>query len=773
MESCEGGQHERACEQASEQAFERAPDETAQRSRVRGVPRRCPGLVFIAALGTSATVAFAQPQSQSAASPSIEQVRFGGDHVYPPLQWLEAGEPRGFVIELSDAIAAQHGARAVHVLGTWPDTMRALADGDIDVLAMFESTSREREFIFVAPFLLTSHGIYTRDDPVALTAIGDLEGTAVAVEELSFAFDQLQSWTPGVRLIAASDTYDALRRVAAGQADYAVLAALPANNLIARHDFAIRQVGPSLWPRSYGFAVRRDRPALAAWIEDGLNALYESGEYHALHARWSRQLTEPQSPPSAFAVPIIVGVALATGLLAVFAWVRHLRQAVSTYSSRAANASNERDVAESRKQWVSDHDVYTELPRLHRFIARVNEVRDKHPGRPLCVVALRLVELEQTVRAYGHDAGIQLASDMAQRLRAMSFDAYGLSGRDVFLVCGDPQFAEARLRVSGSAADTLVLPIGGLPETIAGCAVASVDVDARELVRRAEAALGLAERSAEKWVEYRPAFDPGEADIQLVRLFRETSGEGLFAVFQPQVDIRSGEVVGAEALARWNAPGIGLVPPSRFIPLLEHAGLVRYVTRRMINESVRVAAELRRAGFDCPVSVNVAVSDLLGDGTRRTIFRAFQDHGASPSCLKVELTETSFAESAETVRWVMSRLRDSGLKLSIDDFGTGFSSLSYLSEFPIDEVKIDRSFILGIEHKARSRSIVRATIAMAHELGLLVVAEGVESDAAMRLLLGDGCDRAQGYLVSRPVAEEDLLPYLEHQHERTARVRRH
>src|SRR5690606_20557700 len=148
------------------------------------------------------------------------------------------------------------------------------------------------------------------------------------------------------------------------------------------------------------------------------------------------------------------------------------------------------------------------------------------------------------------------------------------------------------------------------------------------------------------------------------------------------------------------------------------AHAIRSLTRRMISEAARVAALLRARGTPCTISVNVAASDLLEGDIRKGVFSALRSHGARAEDLRLELTETSVAESAESLRWVLSRLRDCGLSIAIDDFGTGFSSLSYLNDFPVDEVKIDRSFVSGLARKQRNRSIVRATIAMAHELGL-------------------------------------------------------
>src|SRR5690606_35720475 len=223
------------------------------------------------------------------------------------------------------------------------------------------------------------------------------------------------------------------------------------------------------------------------------------------------------------------------------------------------------------------------------------------------------------------------------------------------------------------------------PRVHGGSAACAVGVAARELVRRAESALGRAIDARLPWVEWDESLELDASDQQLVQLFRESHAEGLTAVFQPQVDLRSGAVVGAEALARWNAPGIGDVDAARIVKLLEDAGAIRSLTRRMISEAARVAALLQAPGAGgCAISVNVAASDLLDGDVRESIFRALRAHGARAEDLRLELTETSLAESAESLRWVLSRLRDSGLSISIDDFGTGFSSLSYLNDFPVD-----------------------------------------------------------------------------------------
>jgi len=466
---------------------------------------------------------------------------------------------------------------------------------------------------------------------------------------------------------------------------------------------------------------------------------------------------------------------LAVVLAAAAFWIRRLRRTIAAKNARLVGEAERRGAAEDRTRWASDHDVYTGLPRVHHFIDRVNDslARGGARVRDRSVVALKLAELDETIRALGHEAGIGMARRFGELLLSLGLDAYGVTGRDVFLAFGDRKKLETELRGRlASIDDTIATGIPPWPRVYAGSAPCGVDgSDARELVRRAETALGHAVAARELWVEWRESLEL-TADVRLVRLFRETRAEGLRAFFQPQVDVRTGAIVGAEALARWNAPGIGEVAPAKLVRLLEEAGAIRSLTRRMIREAARVAAALRARGTSCPISVNVAAADLLGGDILDSVLGAMRTHGTCAQDLKLELTETSFASSPDAMRWMMRRLRDSGLALSIDDFGTGFSSLAYLNDFPVDEVKIDRSFIAGLPGKQRNRSIVRATIAMAHELDLAVVAEGVDSDAVMRILREDRCDRAQGFLIAEPLPEADFLEFFADRERRALRMRR-
>ncbi len=701
-----------------------------------------------------------------------DRIVIGGDAHYPPFEWVDDGRAEGFYVDLSEALAKAGGAEVENRLGLWPDAIRALESGKVDAVAMFRSADREKEFLFTEPFFFVNHGIYARAGAPNVSSLHDLEHRRIAVEELSYAHQRLRDSAFPADLVLTANTVDALDAVQAGRADYALLAAPTANYLIRELGLGLRDVGPPLWPRGYAFAVRKDRVALARWLDANMAAILKNGTFASVYDRWRSRL-EPSAEHQLSRGLELALLPLAVLALFGLAWACKLRRSVRAGTDVLESESRRRLAAESRVRWATDHDAYTDLPRLHHFAAAVQTALDEGSAEataPVLVVAIRLADLDRTLRTLGHEAALAASREFAARLRSMPFAACGQS-RDVFFAFGDKQTIEAQLGRGQAGIDTLVLAGGAPLQVYCGSALWPADGGrADELLRRAEAALSVAVVRREPWVEYRSSLEPDEADLELLEQFRQTRGAGLQAAFQPQFDLRTGRIVGAEALARWTPAGFGPVPPGRFIPLLEDAGLIRWVTKRMIGEARRVADVIRDAGFVCPISVNVCVSDLLDATTRGHVFGLLRAHELGNADIKLELTETEVADKPEAIGLVIEQLKTQGIPVSIDDFGTGYSTLSHLSNFAVQEVKIDRSFVARMTRRSQDRSIVRSTIAMAHDLGLIVVAEGIETDIQAELLRQDGCDRAQGFLYAKPMSEADFLACLRAQDETRERA---
>lgn len=688
---------------------------------------------------------------------------FGGDAANPPFEWLDGDTARGFGVELARAIAEAGGVEAEHRLSTWPEALRALESGRIDVVTMYHSPERDEDFLFTPPFHFVHHAVYGRPDSPAGITLSDLEGHRIAVERNSYAQRRLLRDGAELELSETQSALMSLEAIRDGRVDYAVIPTEIADGLIDRHGLAISRVSAPLWSLGFAFAVPKANRALAGWLTERYYDLIRDGTYEALYARWESRLDPRAGSKRDRLLETAVFPTAALALLGMGTAIR-LRKSIVLQSRELAEESKKRQAAEFRARWLSEHNANTDFPRLPHFVSRVESLMAKagSGGDRKLVVALKVADVDKTILAQGHEAGMKLAQDCARWLRSLGFEAYGQDGNDVFLLFGDKRKILSKLSSLASPDDTAILKIAhARPRFFAGAATWNGrSKDLTELLRRSAAALAKATEAREPWVEYRPSMEPDKHDLELIEAFRRSAGEDLYPVFQPQVDIHTGRIVGAEALVRWSPPGIGLVPPDKFIPLIEDAGLIRHVTRRMIREALRVAAALRNRGLPCPISVNMSISDLMNFDFPAKLHDTIETVGAQARDIKLELTETSFSRHSSALLWSMMQISDKGIPLSIDDFGTGYSSLAYLSDLPVTEVKIDRSFIRGMRAKAKSRSIVRSTIEMGHDLGLTVVAEGVESDTELEMLRALDCDRIQGFLVAEPMSEEEFVEFV-------------
>ena len=256
---------------------------------------------------------------------------------------------------------------------------------------------------------------------------------------------------------------------------------------------------------------------------------------------------------------------------------------------------------------------------------------------------------------------------------------------------------------------------------------------------------------------YDPTLDSSSAQtLSLLSELRHAVEKNEMRLYlQPKVLLASGALVGAEALVRWQHPTRGLVPPMQFIPFAEQTGFVRQLTLWIFEEATRHIPALGELGVQ-RVSVNLSTRDLMDGELPEKLDTILQRHGVDARSFCLEITESAIMDDPTRAEATLGRLSERGYKLSIDDFGTGYSSLAYLKRLPVQELKIDRSFVMGMEHAEGDAMIVRSTIDLAHNLGLTVVAEGVENAAVQQRLAALGCDEAQGYHLSKPVPVEAL-----------------
>ena len=287
--------------------------------------------------------------------------------------------------------------------------------------------------------------------------------------------------------------------------------------------------------------------------------------------------------------------------------------------------------------------------------------------------------------------------------------------------------------------------------------------DVGTLLRHADAAMYSAKRSHRRhefFVSGRDDHSPGRLAMA-GELRRALEQDELDVHYQPQVQLDSGTVSSVESLVRWVRPGQSPIPPSEFITVAEHTGLIAPLTKYVLERAIADCAAWRRDGLELAVAVNLSVRSILDHELPGEIAWMLSKAGLEPACLELEITESVLMADPGRAHAFLTELRDIGIRLSVDDFGTGYSSLAYLKDLPIDAIKIDRSFVANIEDDPGDAMLVKSIVDLGHNLGLKVVAEGVESNGMLEALIAVDCDFAQGYLFSRPAPPEQIGRWLQ------------
>jgi diguanylate cyclase (GGDEF)-like protein len=428
--------------------------------------------------------------------------------------------------------------------------------------------------------------------------------------------------------------------------------------------------------------------------------------------------------------------------------------------------------ASRRLRHQATHDTLTGLSNR----AELHEDGTKalaNAGRDGSLAALMLIDLDRFKEVndtMGHEQGDRLLVDVAARLRQL------LRGDDILARLGGDEFAVLAIVPHRGAVGEVATRLHralALPFDVGGVAIelgASIGIalqpdhgeDVSTLLRHADVAMYEAKRAGSHIETYATSRDPYSAErLKLLgELRRALDHDELVLHFQPKVALSSGRVIGVEALVRWEHPERGLLGPHEFLGLAERTGVIADITRWVVDAAVRQCASWRRSGVELPVAVNLAAANIVDTTLPESVAHILQRWEVPGRLLECEISEDTVMGDPRRAGDVLERLRDLGVRLSLDDFGTGHSSLSYLKRLPLDEVKIDRSFVIGMADDPSDAAIVRSTIDLARHLGLEVVAEGVETSEVLDVLAALQCDVAQGFLLSRPLPAAEFDGWL-------------
>jgi diguanylate cyclase (GGDEF)-like protein/PAS domain S-box-containing protein len=441
----------------------------------------------------------------------------------------------------------------------------------------------------------------------------------------------------------------------------------------------------------------------------------------------------------------------------------------------SATDITERKESEAQIEFLAHHDPLTGLPNRLLLKDRVEQTI-AHATRTSGKAALLYLDLDnfKTINdSLGHPVGDALLQEVAKRLRDCVSDTDTISrqGGDEFVVAltdaADTETISAMAaKILQQLAKPFVLDRHELSTSISiGVAVYPDDAqDFNALLQKADTAMYHAKeagRNAYRFFNEQMNIDAVDHLLMRNSLSRALQQREFVLHYQPQIDLASGNIVGAEALIRWRHPERGLIPPLRFIPVAENTGLIVPIGEWVLNEACRQAVAWQQAGLpDLVMAVNLSAVQFTRDDLEQSVVAALSSSGLDPALLELELTESILIHNTEQVFTTVRRLKSLGVKLSIDDFGTGYSSLAYLKRFDVDKLKIDQSFIRDLADDPGDAAIVRAIIQMARSLNLKTIAEGVEDVGMLSYLRLNHCDEAQGYFFGKPMPAEEFAAFI-------------
>jgi diguanylate cyclase (GGDEF)-like protein len=415
-------------------------------------------------------------------------------------------------------------------------------------------------------------------------------------------------------------------------------------------------------------------------------------------------------------------------------------------------------------------DPLTDLPNRSTFRELLEHalITSKRGSSRVAVMLMDVDRFKEINDTLGHYNGDLLLKRIGPRLRSVlrDQDTVARLGGDEFAILlpdlpDDAAVTTAAERIVRTFEEPFVL--GGLAlevESSLGVAVYPehgnrVDV----LLNHADTAMYAAKAARTGFAVYSDEQEQGSRRRLALagELRRAINEDEIILNFQPKARIATGEVAGVEALARWRHPVEGIISPAEFIPIAEQTNLLHALTERILGRALEELRDWHARGFDLTMAVNLSMRNLLDAKLAEQVAEQLRRNRINPACLELELTEGMLMSDPRRSKEILCRLKDVGVGLSVDDFGTGYSSLAYLKDLPVDTIKIDRSFVMGMESDSRNAAIVRSTVDLGRNLGLAVVAEGVETQAAYDELARLGCDYAQGFLLARPLPSDELL----------------
>lgn len=689
-------------------------------------------------------------------------IRYVGSQYYPPLESLDSqGQAVGYISDLARAMAASTGDHIEFNLIPWHEALAAVQNGDADVIALIASEARREFYDFTTPFYYVAHSIYSHRNGPQFGSLEQLSGQRVALVLGSFSYAQVVASDLAFDVITAEHELECLEMVAARQADACIEVSISSNHLAQRYRLPVEVSSPPFWPHPYVFAVKKGNTDLLDLLNNQLATIVVDGSYQAVYRQWAADIEwKPHSlwyaiQHAFWIILVILGLAII-----FFLWSWTLRKQVQKQTTDLYLELKRSQQLQEELRYTSTHDSATGLLNRHAFFETLDSALSEAlnaPRKRITLIIIQMTNVDRIAITLGYQATLETVSNVARRLRRVpeTINAHYGSGLFAVLYQGNLPIDDivmilAQAQLSDGSRIEPQLAFGVALSHRENGHHGRVD-DAAEMVRRAMTALAYARKKKRMVAYYAPEFEPNSLNLRLLNDFQRVHCSQFVLHYQPQLNARSNVITHVEALIRWKHPEFGVLPPSKFIPLFEESGAINQITRWVIRECI---AMLKRHDESLKISLNITTRDLIDDDFVPLVKELVSD--VNPKRLIFEVTETGGFSDSKQAKLTIRELNQLGIQFAVDDFGTGYSTLSYLNDLSIQEIKIDRSFVTELKHHPRTLAIVQSTISLAKELGLEIVAEGVEDHETFELLCELHVDRIQGYFIGKPMTEDEL-----------------
>jgi diguanylate cyclase (GGDEF)-like protein len=680
------------------------------------------------------------------------------------------GQLEGLVIDYLDAIGQSLGVEwNYHLADSYGEMIRQAKNGDYGVVGFVTKTPARAEFLdFTEPFTFIENRIFVRQSSSADTGLQDLSGKKMALTAGSALDEHVSRYYSDIQLVGTKTSREAFGLLASGEVD-AVGATVSSAylNVFEAGLHNIRMAGHAGLDYAVAIGSSKEYPMLASIMSKGLASLSPEGR-EAINQRWVRPEQPDQISKATVTQLLWVGGILIflVGLVAMTVWNRSLKREIA-----------QRQEAEGRLTYLAYHDEISRVFNRQGFLRELDQavVRQAEQHKHYAVIVFGLDHFRAKNDLLGQMVGNNILFRVAERIQSQLPD-YAICARingDEFAVLIQPAGLQELDHLIPRVLDNIAMPMLVTDGTVvlvsasAGfCLVTARNDRSEKALEQAEIAMKQAKRSCRgHYLRYSAGMSEQAAEEQewkdQLKLAMHRNQQQLYLVYQPQIDLKSKSVVGFEALLRWQHPEKGMVSPALFVPMAERHGLIGELGLWVLNEACRQARAWLDEGISFDrIAVNVSVRQFMSAGFADEVVETLKLQSLPPDMLELEITESLFIAEFDKARATLEKLSRVGVRFSIDDFGTGFSSLMYLKQLPVEKLKLAQEFVLDLQQDVSSYQIVRAATQLGHSLGMTVIAEGVETAEIQQTLVELDCDQIQGYFYSRPLPPEEVCPQL-------------